>query len=483
MREHHALRRAGRARGVDERGHVLPPGVRAARGELLVLRRAALRQERVPAEHAAARAAPRPSPPRPSARPAGPRRRAGRAPRRSRRTRPPPRRARRCSGTARACCSCRCRRDARRRRSRPGSRRTTRAGCAARIATPRPALDAGREQRARRLTHRVTVARPAGALPARRAACAPSPAGSRAPAPSLRRPRGWFRPWRTLRRPPVPVKMIRRGRYTAAPRRTACPLTRPSCRTVPFRRRSCGSPSRTPWRPWPRPRAPRRRSSCCAAGACTRSTPRGRSRPPWRSRGNRVLAVGSDAEIAPLVGSATRVVELAGRSVVPGFNDSHAHLLGIGFGRLDVDLVGTRSFQEVVERVAAAVQDAAARRVGARPRLARGQVGLAGARGRARLPGPRGALRRVARQPGAARARGRPRRARERAGHGAARDRARHGRAGGRRADPRRERRADRRLRRQRAGPRAGAAALAARRSRARSSWRWTSASRRASPA
>ena len=47
--------------------------------------------------------------------------------------------------------------------------------------------------------------------------------------------------------------------------------------------------------------------------------------------GNQVLAVGSDAEIAPLVGSATRVIELAGRTVVPGFNDSHAHLLGIGF--------------------------------------------------------------------------------------------------------------------------------------------------------
>ena len=73
-------------------------------------------------------------------------------------------------------------------------------------------------------------------------------------------------------------------------------------------------------------------------------------------RGNLVVAVGSDAEIAPLVGPKTRVVELAGRAVVPGFNDSHAHLLGIGFGRLDLDLVGARSFAEVVERVAAAVR-------------------------------------------------------------------------------------------------------------------------------
>ncbi len=73
-------------------------------------------------------------------------------------------------------------------------------------------------------------------------------------------------------------------------------------------------------------------------------------------RGNRVLAVGDAAELSRLAGARTRVVELAGRTVVPGFNDSHAHLLGIGFSRLDLDLAGTRSFAEVLERVAAAVK-------------------------------------------------------------------------------------------------------------------------------
>jgi predicted amidohydrolase YtcJ len=72
-------------------------------------------------------------------------------------------------------------------------------------------------------------------------------------------------------------------------------------------------------------------------------------------RGSRIVAVGSTAEVQALVGPNTRVLELRGRTVVPGFDDSHAHLLGIGFARLDVDLVGTRSFAEVVERVARAV--------------------------------------------------------------------------------------------------------------------------------
>jgi predicted amidohydrolase YtcJ len=73
-------------------------------------------------------------------------------------------------------------------------------------------------------------------------------------------------------------------------------------------------------------------------------------------RGRRVVAVGSRREMEPFIGPKTRVRDLAGRTVVPGFDDSHAHLLGIGFARLDVNLVGTTTYAEVVERVAAAVK-------------------------------------------------------------------------------------------------------------------------------
>ena len=73
-------------------------------------------------------------------------------------------------------------------------------------------------------------------------------------------------------------------------------------------------------------------------------------------RGNRIVAVGSTAALQAFVGPKTRVLDLRGRTVVPGFDDSHAHMLGIGFARLDVDLVGTRSYAEVVERVARALK-------------------------------------------------------------------------------------------------------------------------------
>jgi len=74
-------------------------------------------------------------------------------------------------------------------------------------------------------------------------------------------------------------------------------------------------------------------------------------------RGGVVLATGTTASVARLKGAATRVVDLHGLTVLPGFHDAHAHLLGIGFGRLDLDLRGARSYAEVVQRVAAAVRE------------------------------------------------------------------------------------------------------------------------------
>ena len=46
--------------------------------------------------------------------------------------------------------------------------------------------------------------------------------------------------------------------------------------------------------------------------------------------GGRVLAVGTDAEVRPLIGPRTQVIELRGRRVLPGFHDSHLHLLSAG---------------------------------------------------------------------------------------------------------------------------------------------------------
>ncbi len=74
-------------------------------------------------------------------------------------------------------------------------------------------------------------------------------------------------------------------------------------------------------------------------------------------KGDRILFVGSDAEALVLKGEKTRVIDLDGRSLYPGFTDAHGHLAGLGHALLTVDLVGTRSYREVVERVARRAAD------------------------------------------------------------------------------------------------------------------------------
>jgi predicted amidohydrolase YtcJ len=47
-------------------------------------------------------------------------------------------------------------------------------------------------------------------------------------------------------------------------------------------------------------------------------------------RGERIVAVGTDAQVQPLIGPATKVIDLKQRRVLPGFHDSHVHLLSTG---------------------------------------------------------------------------------------------------------------------------------------------------------
>jgi len=54
---------------------------------------------------------------------------------------------------------------------------------------------------------------------------------------------------------------------------------------------------------------------------------------------DRILAVGRDADIEPLIGPATRIVDLDGRLATPGLNDAHLHLVSLG---LTMDWVDAR---------------------------------------------------------------------------------------------------------------------------------------------
>lgn len=67
--------------------------------------------------------------------------------------------------------------------------------------------------------------------------------------------------------------------------------------------------------------------------------------------GNRIVQVGSDAEVRALAGPATRVVELEGRFVMPGFADGHTHFIGGGFQLGSVDLRDAATPAEFARRI------------------------------------------------------------------------------------------------------------------------------------
>ena len=68
-------------------------------------------------------------------------------------------------------------------------------------------------------------------------------------------------------------------------------------------------------------------------------------------RDGRVVFVGSKQEAAVLKGANTRVIDAGGHTVIPGMVDAHAHFGGLAQKLRAVDLVGTRSYDEVIARV------------------------------------------------------------------------------------------------------------------------------------
>ena len=66
---------------------------------------------------------------------------------------------------------------------------------------------------------------------------------------------------------------------------------------------------------------------------------------------DRIIRVGSDADILKLRAPSARVVDLGGATVVPGLHDAHGHFTGLGAFLQSLNLRGTTSYQQIVDRV------------------------------------------------------------------------------------------------------------------------------------
>jgi predicted amidohydrolase YtcJ len=67
--------------------------------------------------------------------------------------------------------------------------------------------------------------------------------------------------------------------------------------------------------------------------------------------GNQILSVGSSAATRKLAGPDCKIIDLGGRRVVPGFNDSHVHLVTGGDGLISVRLEDANSLDELRRRI------------------------------------------------------------------------------------------------------------------------------------
>lgn len=72
-------------------------------------------------------------------------------------------------------------------------------------------------------------------------------------------------------------------------------------------------------------------------------------------RDARIIFVGDDAGALATRGDATRVVDLAGATAIPGLTDAHAHLMGVGRLSARVDVLGSTTYAELLDAVSAAV--------------------------------------------------------------------------------------------------------------------------------
>jgi len=76
---------------------------------------------------------------------------------------------------------------------------------------------------------------------------------------------------------------------------------------------------------------------------------------PWAEavaiRSGRIAAVGSTQQIDAYRGSSTQILNAGGRLVLPGFTDCHIHFMDGSLGLTEVDLNGSKSVNEIQERV------------------------------------------------------------------------------------------------------------------------------------
>jgi len=70
---------------------------------------------------------------------------------------------------------------------------------------------------------------------------------------------------------------------------------------------------------------------------------------------DKITFVGSRADAEKFIGDKTKVIDLEGKILTPGFIEGHAHLMSVGYNELELDLSQIRSYDEMIDKVREAV--------------------------------------------------------------------------------------------------------------------------------
>jgi predicted amidohydrolase YtcJ len=74
--------------------------------------------------------------------------------------------------------------------------------------------------------------------------------------------------------------------------------------------------------------------------------------------GGKIVAVGSNAQMAREIQPSTRIIDLNGRLAIPGFIEGHGHFMGLGESKMMLNLRDAKNWEQIVAMVAAAAKEA-----------------------------------------------------------------------------------------------------------------------------
>jgi len=70
---------------------------------------------------------------------------------------------------------------------------------------------------------------------------------------------------------------------------------------------------------------------------------------------DRIVFVGSSVDAQEFINEKTKVIDLQGKILTPGFIEGHGHIMGVGYNEIELDLAQVRSYDEMIQKVKEAV--------------------------------------------------------------------------------------------------------------------------------